>query len=163
MRTRRAFINWSIRAIALCATASVSRAGGAREKLRLAIVVAQNSPITNISFYDLKRAYKGEVVNVAGQRLTPFNLPVSSEPRVGFDQVVLRMSREDANRYWIDRKIRGQSGPPRAIESADLLQRVVARSESAIGYVRVDELRPDVKVVLVNGKKPSDPGYPIEY
>ena len=35
--------------------------------------------------------------------------------RVGFDQVVLKMDPDAVGRFWIDRKIRGGSGPPRTV------------------------------------------------
>jgi hypothetical protein len=82
---------------------------------------------------------------------------------VRFDQAVLGMTPERVSRYWIDRKIRGQSGPPRALDSADLVQRVVARLDGGIGYVRMNELKADVKVVRVDGKSPKDSGYPVEF
>jgi hypothetical protein len=33
--------------------------------------------------------------------------------------------------------------------------------EGAVAYVRADEVRPGVKVVRVDGKLPTDPGYPV--
>ena len=71
------------------------------------------------------------------------------------------MTPEVVARYWIDRKIRGDSGPPKPIESADLLQRVVTRLDGAIGYVSATAVRPDVKVIQIDGKGPNDSGYPL--
>jgi hypothetical protein len=164
MRTRRSFITWCIGGLALVATASASPAVGAGEsKIRLALVVSKDSPVNDISFYDLKRLYKGEPVNVAGKRLVPLNLAPMSDDRVRFDQAVLGMSPEDVTRYWIDRKIRGQSGPPKSLDAADLLQRVVTRLDGGIGYVRANNIKPDVKVLRVDGKSPKDAGYPVEF
>ena len=64
-------------------------------------------------------------------------------------------------RYWIDRKIRGQSGAPKAVEPVDVYARVVAKLDGAIGYVKVSDLRGDVKVLRIDGKVPTDYGYPI--
>ncbi|MFZ5891031.1 MAG: hypothetical protein ACOY0T_08270 [Myxococcota bacterium] len=163
MRTQRSFITWTLGTLALVATASASPALSAGEKVRFALVVAKDSPVNDISFYDLKRLYKGEMVNVAGKRLVPLNLAPSTDNRVRFDQAVLGMNPESVSRYWIDRKIRGQSGPPKALEAADLVQRVVVRLDGGIGYVRVNEIKPDVKVVRIDGKTPKDGGYPVEF
>jgi hypothetical protein len=163
MRTRRSFLTWSLGVLTIAASVGASPALAADEKFRFALVVAKDSPVSDISSYDLKRLYKGDPINVAGKRLVPMNLPTSSPHRTHFDQAVLGMNPETVNRYWIDRKIRGQSGPPKAFDSVDLIQRVVARVDGGIGYVRVNEIRPDVKVVRVDGKLPKDPGYSLEY
>lgn len=163
MGTRGALRAWFLVALTLLGVGSVSRTLNAGERVRFAIVVARNSPVDELSLYDLKRLYEGETVNAAGKRLLPLNLPPASDSRVRFDQAVLGMTPERVSRYWIDRKIRGQSGPPRALDSADLVQRVVARLDGGIGYVRMNELKADVKVVRVDGKSPKDSGYPVEF
>jgi len=163
MGNRRSFIALFLGALAVVATASASPALEAGEKVRFAIVVAKDSPVNDISFYDLKRLYKGDPVNVGSKRLVALNLPASSDARARFDQAVLGMNPETVSRYWIDRKIRGQSAPPKALEGPDLVQRVVTRLDGAIGYVRLSEVKAEVKVVRVDGKTPKDSGYSIEY
>jgi hypothetical protein len=73
------------------------------------------------------------------------------------------MNPEEVTRYWIDRKIRGQSGPPKSIDSPDLLQRVVARLAGAIGYVNAGEMRSEVQAVRIDGRLPGESGYPVIY
>jgi hypothetical protein len=127
-----------------------------------AIVVATNSPLTNLSLYDLKHLYMGEfVTGPDGKRLIPLNHSAQSPDRTAFDAAVLGMSSDQGAAYWIDRRIRGQSGSPRAVDSNDLAQRIVARFDGAVAYVRLSAVRPDVKIVRVDGKLPMDPDYPI--
>jgi hypothetical protein len=163
MIKRRSLLASCLSLLALCALTSVAASVDAEQKLRLAVVVAKDSPISDISIYDLKRLYKGETINVAGKRLVPLNLASSSKERVAFDQTVLGMNPENVSRYWIDRKIRGQSGPPKTIDAPELLQRVVGRLDGAVGYVKASELRPEVKAIRIDGKGPKDSGYPVEY
>jgi hypothetical protein len=164
MGTRRSFVTCCLGLVAVAATAAAGPALGAGQgKVRLAIVVARDSPIDEISFYDLKRLYQGETINAAGKRLLALNLPPMSEDRVRFDHAVLGMAPEVVARYWIDRKIRGQSGPPKSLDTPDLVQRVVMRLAGGIGYARLSDLKPDVKVLRVDGKTPRDGGYPVEY
>lgn len=161
---RRSFAVWCLRGIALSICASVTtRVDAGPPKTRLAIVVAKDSPVNDLSSYDLKRLYKGDPVNAAGKRLVPLNLAPLSHERVGFDQAVLGMDPDSVARYWIDRKIRGQSGPPKAIDPPELMPRVVTKLDGAIGYVRVSDLRPEVKFIRIDGKGPADPGYLVEY
>ena len=127
-----------------------------------AIVVAANSPLTNISMYDLKHLYMGEfVTGPDGKRLIPLNQSAQSVDRLAFDATVLGMSADQGAAYWIDRRIRGQSGSPRAVDSSDLAQRIVARFDGAITYVRLSAVRPDVKIVRVDGNLPTDPTYRV--
>ena len=163
MIKRRSLLASCLGLLTLSAWTSAATSVDAEPKLRLAVVVAKDSPISEISIYDLKRLYKGETINVAGKRLVPLNLAPLSKERVGFDQAVLGMNPENVTRYWIDRKIRGQSGPPKTVDGADLLQRVVGRLDGAVGYVKVSDLRPEVKAIRIDGRGPKDSGYPVEY
>jgi hypothetical protein len=129
----------------------------------IAVVVAKQSPLANISRYDLKHLFLGEfVTGPDGKRLIPLNLSLESSDRRAFDAVVLGMSSEQGAAYWIDRRIRGQSGSPRAVDSADLAQRIVARLDGAIAYVPLSAVRPDVKVLRVDGRTPTDPNYGLQ-
>jgi hypothetical protein len=128
----------------------------------LAIVVSKNSPLTNITMYELKHLYLGEfVTGPDGKRLIPLNQAVPSHDRSSFDAAVLGMSTEQQASYWIDRRIRGMSGSPRALDSSDLAQRVVAHLDGTLTYLPFSAVRPDVKIVRVDGKLPTDPGYSI--
>ncbi len=164
MTTRRTFLAvWLGCLAALAEGSATAQINAAEPKVRLAIVVAKDSPVSDISFYELRRLYLGEHVSSAGRRLIALNLAPLSKERVAFDRSVLGMSAEAVARYWIDRKIRGQSGPPRAIDSPQILQRAVGRLEGSIGYVSADDVRDDVKVVRVDGHLPQDPGYAMEF
>jgi hypothetical protein len=72
------------------------------------------------------------------------------------------MTPDAAARYWIDRRIRGQSGAPKAVEPAAMIQRVVANLPRAVGYVRLRDVGSDVQVVRIDGRRPGEAGYPIQ-
>jgi len=133
-------------------------------KNELAIIVASGSPISELSFYELKLMYKGDrVAQPGGKPLVALNRGVHSPDRIGFDRTVLGMSPQEVARYWIDRKIRGQSGAPKAIDPAQLVAKVVARLDGAVSYVPMSAVTNEVKVVAIDGKKPGSEGYPIAY
>jgi hypothetical protein len=71
------------------------------------------------------------------------------------------MTPEQVARYWIDRRIRGYSGAPKAVDPANVLQKVVAKLPGSISYVRQHELSDGVKIVKIDGKLPGEAGYPI--
>jgi hypothetical protein len=91
----------------------------------------------------------------------PFNQASSSPDRVAFEEKVLGMSPDEVASYWIDRKIRGQSGAPKSVGSAELVQKVVSKVDHSIAYVRLDQVRPEVRVIAIDGKLPSDAAYQL--
>lgn len=130
------------------------------EDTRLVVVVAAKSPVTNVSRAALKRAFLGEPLVVNETRLTPFNAEPQTAERRGFDESLLGMAADEVGRFWIDRKVRGQGAAPRSLPGAQLAK-VVAKFPGAIGYVRVDQLTPDVKPVKIDGVAYDDPRYGI--
>ena len=113
--------------------------------------------MSQLSLYQLKRLFLGDSVD----ELIALNRDAKGVERIGFDRTVLGMSPEAAARYWIDRRIRGQSGAPKAVEPAAVIQRVVARLPHSVGYVRLKDVSAEVQVVKIDGRKPGDAGYPI--
>jgi hypothetical protein len=135
----------------------------ASERVPLAVIVAKSSELSELSSAQLTRMFMGDFVDSGVRRLIPLNRATATEEREQFDRVVLGKSPDEMARYWIDRKIRGQSGAPKAVEPVDIYERVIAKLDGAIGYVRVSDIRGDVKVLRIDGKTPTDRGYPIRY
>jgi ABC-type phosphate transport system substrate-binding protein len=136
----------------------------AEADVALAVIVAPTSKVTNISFDELRRVFRGE--GGGNGEATPFialNHPPRSADRVGFDQVVLGMDPIAVGRFWIGRKIRRESGPPRTVASLTTLRRVVEKLPGAIGYLRPGQLSNEVRAIRVDGKLPEDAGYPLHY
>ena len=145
--------------IALCLAmfGPTAHAGGKK----LVVVVAKGSSLTNISRGDLKRCFLGETVSDGGTTLVPFNAAANTPERVGFDKSVLGMTPEEVGRFWVDRKVRGQSAAPRSLPSPAHMAKVTAKFPGAIGYLAEDQLTSDVQAVQVNGIAYSDPHYDI--
>jgi hypothetical protein len=128
----------------------------------LVIVTQKSSALSDLTLRELKRLYQSEQVNGPdGTQIIPLNRPAGSPARVAFDQLVLKMDPDEVGRYWIDRKIRGQTGAPKAIPSLDLLRRAVASVAGTLTYLSAAEVTADLKVVSVDGKSPTDAGYPL--
>ncbi len=136
----------------------------AGNEVALVVIVAPTSRVTNITLADLRRVFQSErVTDPDGNRLIALNHPPRTVDRVGFDRVVLGMDPDAVGRFWIDRKIRGGSGPPRTVESLTTLRRVVEKLPGAIGYIRPGQLSSEVRAIRVDGKLPEDPGYSIRF
>jgi hypothetical protein len=131
---------------------------------RLLVVVTQKtSALSDLSLRELKRLYQSEPVNGPdGNPLVPLNQVLGTPARVDFDQLVLKMSPDVVARYWVDRKIRGQTGAPKAIPSLDLLRRAVAGVPGTLTYLSANDVTAELKVVTVDSKRPTDAGYVLQ-
>ncbi len=99
----------------------------------------------------------------SGRALIPLNHPPRSGARAGFDRIVLGLTPEEVGRFWIDRRLRGLAGPPRSLDSIPLLLRLIQRFPGAISYARSPLPLEGLRVLRVNGKRPEDPGYALEF
>ena len=148
----------------MCALPSVERTARAAERVTLAVFVAKDSSLQNLKMTELRRIFtNADDSGFSGQRSVPFNHTARSSDRVGFDQTVLRMSPEEVSRFWIDRKIRGLPGPPRAVDSLSQLLRLVSHTSAGVGYARPNQVTSDVRVIRIDGKLPSEAGYPLQF
>ncbi len=129
--------------------------------LRLQILVTKSSSLQNISVADLRQLFRGRLLSFAGQSAVPLNHPPRAADRIIFDRLVLGMNADEISRYWVDQKIRGGTTPPRIVDSVGLLLRTIARLPGAVGYVREGFTAPDVRAIAIDGKMPTDPGYPL--
>jgi hypothetical protein len=127
----------------------------------LNIVTAKANAIRDISIPELRQLYRGRHIPVAGLKVIPFNHPIGTFDRSGFDRVLFGMTPDEVGRFWIDQRIRGGDSPPRTIDSVSLLLRVVAALEGAVGYVREGFSSADLKVVTIDGRMPGDARYPL--
>jgi hypothetical protein len=137
------------------------RSARAADRLVLSVIVAKDSPLGDLSMTELKRLFSGEGDSLGDTHAIPFNQPPRSTDRVLFDKLVLGMDPDQVSQYWIDRRIRGLSGPPRTVDSLSLLFRLVARLNGGVAYAHSTQLPAEVRALRVAGKLPTDPGYPL--
>jgi len=161
---RRLLLALGVALPGLCALPSIERTARAAERVTLAVFVAKDSNLQNLKMNELRRIFtNADDSGFSGRRSVPFNHPARSNDRVGFDVTVLHMKPEDVSRFWIDRKIRGLPGPPRAVDSLSQLLRLVSRTSGGLGYARPSQLTNDVRAIRIDGKLPSEPGYPLQF
>jgi hypothetical protein len=128
----------------------------------LVVVVNTDSKLADMSLSTLRAIFSGELVrDPDGARIVPFNDQPGGPARVAFDRLVLRMAPDEIGRFWIDRRIRGQGSPPRAVVPVGLRQQVVARFKEAITYARANEVLSIAKILRVDGKSHLAKDYPL--
>ncbi|HEX3855179.1 MAG TPA: hypothetical protein VHW01_29650 [Polyangiaceae bacterium] len=148
----------------VCSLPGVERSARGADNVVLAVFVSKDSSIKDLKMTELRRIFtNADDSGFSGQRNVPFNHTAHSTDRVGFDQAVLHMTPEEVSRFWIDRKIRGLAGPPRAVDSLSQLLNLVSHTDGGISYARPGHTGGDVRVIRVNGKLPNESGYPLEF
>jgi hypothetical protein len=126
----------------------------------LVVIVAANLGVKDVSTAALRRIFQGLATDFeGGKRYIPLNLATGTAARVHFDRAVLGLEPTQVGAFWIDRRIRDESPPPRTIPSPELALRIVASLPGAITYVYPELLNATVRVLTVEGKGPGQPGY----
>lgn len=136
--------------------ASVDAAAGTP----LAVIVHPGTRVDSLSAGELESIFRSQRRHWrGGASIVAFNYPANHPLRVAFDRAVLRMSPDEVSKFWIDQRIRGRAGSPRKVPQPELMVRVVARLEGAIGYAPISEARrANVKIVaIVRGRQVKDP------
>jgi hypothetical protein len=89
-----------------------------------------------------------------GSPVRPFNREPSARARRTFDSTVLGLTPEAMPLFWIDRRVRGDSRPPKNVPSDVTMLRVVRTLPGAVGYVEGPVTDPSVKVIarIVGGR-----------
>jgi len=146
-------------AIAIVGAITIAPASLRAEDAGLVVIVGKSNPLSDISRADLRRAFSGEPVNAGGKPLVPFNLAPASPERQTFDKALLGMSPDQATKFWIDRRIRGQGAAPKSAPSLDVVGKVVANFPNAISYVPAAAIPAGAKAVSIDGKAPGSPDY----
>lgn len=126
----------------------------------LLVIVAASAQVKDVSTASLRRIFQGlptEFEN--GKRFIPLNHATGTPGRVQFDRAVLGLEPTQIGAFWIDRRIRDESPPPRTIPSPELALRIVASLPGAITYVYPEMVNATVHPVTVEGKSAGQPGY----
>jgi hypothetical protein len=147
-------------ALLLAGLMPVSTSAHAAANHTLLVIVGNATGMTDISLAMLRSAFQSEPATTpAGKRLLPFNHPVGSPERTLFDRAVLGLEPDEVGRFWINRRIRDEGLSPRTLPAVDMAVRVVASLPGAITYVGSKTATTGVRVLRVDGKLPTDPGY----
>jgi phosphate transport system substrate-binding protein len=130
----------------------------------LAIIVNNSNPINNVSLTELRKIFTAEETRwVGGHRVTVVMREPGQAERSTALRLIYRMSERDFNRYFLRGTFTGETqSVPKTLATAAGVDRFVFNVPGAIGYVRASEVGDSVKVVRVDGRAPSDGGYPLK-
>lgn len=130
----------------------------------LAIVVNTGDPVSNISFAELRRIFLGE------QQYWPdhskvtllVRAPTAYERSMVLDRIY-RMDEDRFRQYWIGKMFRAEvAAGPKIVYSSEMALSLVSAIRGSITFVPFSAVTPEVKVLRIDGKLPSEPGYPLQ-
>jgi ABC-type phosphate transport system substrate-binding protein len=145
-----------------CLSFSVDPALGQANKLGdLAIVVHPSTPVSELTFAELRQVFLGE-----RQYWTPampvvllMRAPIAVE-REAVLKVIYEMTESEFKQYWIAKIFRADStSPPKIVYSNDTANQLVGSIPGAIAFVSASDVGPSVKVLRIGGRLPGEPGY----
>ena len=141
--------------------ASRAQAQGTRP---LAIVVNRSVPENNLSFTELRRIFLGE------QQFWPdrskvtllVRAPTAYERSMVLDRIY-RMDEDRFRQYWIGKMFRAEvAAGPKIVYSSEMALNLVSAIRGSITFIPLSAVTPEVKVLRIDGKLPSEPGYPLQ-
>ena len=130
----------------------------------LAIVVHKDTDIDNLSLAELRNIF------LANQQFWPDRARIillvrapKSEERDFVLNTIYQMDEAQFRQYWIAKMFRAEvPRGPKIVFSTDMMLELVIAIPGSISFVNADEVTDDVKVVRIDGKLPSEPGYPLK-
>lgn len=111
-------------------------------------VIGNGVPSEEITEKTLERIFlKRKTRWKLGGRIVPLNLPSQSELRGFFSERILKRSHRELVEYWNIQHFKGKN-PPLVLESEEAVKIFVREVEGAIGYIRAENLDPDLEVLF---------------
>ena len=149
--------------VAALSLSSMANAEDGAEANAIAIVVHKDTDVENLSLEELRSIFLAD--QQFWQNRTRIILLVRAPKSDERDFVLNRiyqMSEEQFRQYWIGKMFRAEvPRGPKIVFSTDMTLELVTAIPGSISFMRADSVSDDVKIVRVDGKLPSDAGYPL--
>jgi hypothetical protein len=73
------------------------------------------------------------------------------------------MDEDQFRQYWIGKMFRAEiAGGPKIVYSSDMAMNLVGAIPGSITFVLASAVTPNTKVLRIDGKLPSEAGYPLK-
>jgi len=112
----------------------------------IVVVTNVHSTIENLDRETLRAIYLKKRSYWKSMKLTPINLPPKNKTREVFEQVVIQLSFEKLDSYWMKEHYRGKR-PPYRVNSVQSALEFVKKLKGAIAYVPSGKVDREVKIL----------------
>ena len=126
-----------------------------------AIIVNRSNALSDLKLDETRRYFLARVTELPnGEKLTIAELVPM---RTSFYKKLLGVAPNEVKRRWLQMVFVGRTQlMPAELGDADAVKKFVAEHPGAIGFIPVGETDQTIKVLRIDGKLPSDAGYPIK-
>jgi phosphate transport system substrate-binding protein len=160
------FRTWHI-ALCLVALLPMTVAAQAEETISqsgLAIVVHKDTAAEDITMSELRNIF------MANKQFWPNRSRIillvrapQSDERDYVLNTIYQMDEDAFRKYWIAKMFRAEvPRGPKIVFSSDMTLDLVIAIPGSISFMRADQVTDAVKILRVDGKLPSDEGYPLK-
>jgi len=135
----------------------------ARKPVVLAVIVHPKNPVTKLSFSELRAYLKVERQFWPNRKRCEIFLPSKKTAAHKFLlKKAYRMSNRRLQKYWVRKMFSGEiPSKPSYVPSSRAAVSQVLKGEGAISIVPIEDVGDRVRVLLIDGKKPGQEGYPL--
>lgn len=150
--------------MAVLGVGAAPAAAQAAPKQAIAIVVNPQSPISDLSFAELRKIFMGDQQFWADRSKVTLlvRAPSARERAIVLDKIY-QMDEDQFRQYWIGKMFRAEvAGGPKIVYSTDMALNLIATIKGSITFVPAAGVTGEVKVLRIDGKLPSDPGYVLK-
>jgi ABC-type phosphate transport system substrate-binding protein len=129
----------------------------------IAIVVHKDTDVENLSLDELRNIFLANQQFWSNRkRIVLLVRAPKSEERDFVLNTIYQMDEAQFRQYWIAKMFRAEvPRGPKIVFSTDMMLELVIAIPGSISFVSAEEVTDDVRVVRVDGKLPSDSGYPL--
>ena len=142
---------------------STALAQDTAESKSIAIVVHKDTNIENLSLAELRNIFLANQQFWSNRkRIVLLVRAPKSDERDFVLNTIYQMDETQYRQYWIAKMFRAEvPRGPKIVFSTNMMLELVIAIPGSISFVSADEVTEDVRVVRIDGKLPSDPGYPL--
>jgi ABC-type phosphate transport system substrate-binding protein len=130
----------------------------------IAIVVHKDTDVSDLSMSELRNIFLAnqQFWSNRARIILLVRAPQSEERDYVLDSIY-QMDEAQFRQYWIAKMFRAEvPRGPKIVFSTDMTLDLVVAIPGSISFIRADQVSDAVKVVRVDGKLPSDEGYPLK-
>ena len=130
---------------------------------RVVIVVSKKSLVASINMSTLRQLFLCERMSwQSGQKVTLFSRSEGTPEHLAMIRSIFNMNESEYKQYLLLKQMRGEeSCRVTNLPSKGMSMAAVNDYPGALVLIRASEVTADMKVLVIDGKKPEDPGYPL--
>jgi len=130
----------------------------------IAIVVHKDTDVENLSLAELRNIFLANQQFWSNRkRIVLLVRAPKSDERDFVLNTIYEMDEAQFQKYWIAKMFRAEvPRGPKIVFSTDMMLELVIAIPGSISFVSAEEVTEDVRVIRVDGKLPSEAGYPLK-